>query len=374
MAVRRNRADDDDGGLDSLLDTMTNVVGILVLVLIVTQISVKDVVDQVMKDSNVDAAEIEETQNKLAAVKLEEEDLKRMLIAPDDIDAERQREELQKQKDLLERRKQELAKKKQEQNQFAMKIKDDQAKAQAAKKKIADTEKQRKELQGQLSASLEQRAALKAKLSSTRRRVAPADIKVSIPNPRPPPEGARQLPIVCVGEKVYPINIDVFRKRAEVRAKEIIKRAGLKKDPAKGYDPKRFASFWERLKDQDDWVEVQYYIQGNRYLRLRFVPRDGRGGTDRQLVNPRSKIRSQYLNQLDATKYFARFYVLPDSYDVYLTARRLFNKNNVLSGWEPQSKDYVYSSWVPGGIELGPPIERKPPPPGAKPKPQNLID
>ena len=129
MAVRRNRADDDDGGLDSLLDTMTNVVGILVLVLIVTQISVKDVVDQVMKDSNVDAAEIEETQNKLAAVKLEEEDLKRMLIAPDDIDAERQREELQKQKDLLERRKQELAKKKQEQNQFAMKIKDDQAKA-----------------------------------------------------------------------------------------------------------------------------------------------------------------------------------------------------------------------------------------------------
>ena len=374
MAVRRNRADDDDGGLDSLLDTMTNVVGILVLVLIVTQISVKDVVDQVMKDSNVDAAEIEETQNKLAAVKLEEEDLKRMLIAPDDIDAERQREELQKQKDLLERRKQELAKKKQEQNQFAMKIKDDQAKAQAAKKKIADTEKQRKELQGQLSASLEQRAALKAKLSSTRRRVAPADIKVSIPNPRPPPEGARQLPIVCVGEKVYPINIDVFRKRAEVRAKEIIQRAGLKKDPAKGYDPKRFASFWERLKDQDDWVEVQYYIQGNRYLRLRFVPRDGRGGTDRQLVNPRSKIRSQYLNQLDATKYFARFYVLPDSYDVYLTARRLFNKNNVLSGWEPQSKDYVYSSWVPGGIELGPPIERKPPPPGAKPKPQNLID
>ena len=28
--------DEDDGGLDSLLDTMTNVVGILVLVLIVT--------------------------------------------------------------------------------------------------------------------------------------------------------------------------------------------------------------------------------------------------------------------------------------------------------------------------------------------------
>ena len=36
--MKRTRGtDEDDGGLDSLLDTMTNVVGILVLVLIVTQ-------------------------------------------------------------------------------------------------------------------------------------------------------------------------------------------------------------------------------------------------------------------------------------------------------------------------------------------------
>ena len=371
MARRRTGSDDEDGGLDSLLDTMTNVVGILVLVLIVTQMSVRDVVQQVMEQSNVDAAQLDEAKQKLAEKKQEEEDLQRMLVAPDEIDSEAQKEELKRQKELLERRKKLLADKKKEQNEFAMKIDQDRKTAEENKKQIADTKAKRDQLQMLISTSLEERAKLKAQLSKTPRRQAPADIKVSIPNPRPPPEGAKQVPIVCVGEKVYPVNIEVFRKRAELRAKEIIARNRMKKDPVKGYDPKKFARFWDRMKDQDDLFDVEYYIVGDRHLRLRFKPREGRGGTDRQLVNPRSKIRSLYLNQMDATKYYARFHVLPDSYDVYLTARRLFNKNNVLSGWNPESEGWFYTTWVPGGIELGPPVERKPPPPG---KPQNLID
>ena len=39
--------EDDGDGLDSLLDTMTNVVGILVMVLIATQLGVKDAVDRI---------------------------------------------------------------------------------------------------------------------------------------------------------------------------------------------------------------------------------------------------------------------------------------------------------------------------------------
>ena len=373
MAVkRRSNDDDDDGGLDSLLDTMTNVVGILVLVLIVTQLNVKNVVDQVIKESKVDAEQVEQVKQKLAEVKKDEEELERILISPEEIDSERQKEELQKKKELLERRKKLIAEKEKQKNDYALKIEDDKQKAKENKKKIADTKAKRAELETLISTSLEKRATLKAQLARTPKRQAPSDIKVSIPNPRPPPEGAKQVPIICVGNKVYPLNIDIFRKKAELRAKEIIARARIAKDPVKGYDPQRFSSFWNRLKDQDDLFDVEYYVQDNRHLRLKFVPRDGRGGTDRQLVNPRSKIRSQYLNQLDPTKYYARFYVLPDSYDVYLTARRLFNKNNILSGWDPQSQNYVYTSWVPGGIELGPPIEREPP--KTPPKKQNLID
>ena len=55
--IRRPRNDDDDGGgLDSLLDTMTNVVGILVMVLIATQLGVKDAVTRISDSDVVDPA------------------------------------------------------------------------------------------------------------------------------------------------------------------------------------------------------------------------------------------------------------------------------------------------------------------------------
>ncbi|NND99691.1 MAG: hypothetical protein HKN47_20425 [Pirellulaceae bacterium] len=374
MAVRRSGNDDDDGGLDSLLDTMTNVVGILVLVLIVTQMSVADVVSKVIQENQVDTEQLETVKAELREKKEEEKDLERILISPLDIDSEKQKEELQKKKELLERRKKLLEEKKKEQNQFALKIKEDKAMAEANLKKIADTEAKRNELQTLITTTLDEKAKLEAMLSKTPRKPAPADIKVSIPNPRPPPQGAKQVPIICAENKVYPLNIEVFRKRAELRAKEIIARARIQKDPVKGYDPATFAKFWEKLKDQDMFFDVEYYIVANRHLRLRFIPREGRGGTDRQLINPRSAVRAEYLNLIDPAQYYARFYVLPDSYDVYVTARRLFNKSGLLSGWDPQNQDWQYTSHVPGGIELGPPIEKKPAPPGPPRKPQNLID
>ena len=93
MARRRSGGGDEDGGLDSLLDTMTNVVGILVLVLIVTQLSVQDVVETVLEENQVDVQQIEEAKKQLEEKKKEVEDLERILVAPEDIDSERQKEE-----------------------------------------------------------------------------------------------------------------------------------------------------------------------------------------------------------------------------------------------------------------------------------------
>ena len=50
---KRKTDDDEDGGLDSLLDTMTNVVGILVLVLIVTQLGVSEAITEITSNSTV---------------------------------------------------------------------------------------------------------------------------------------------------------------------------------------------------------------------------------------------------------------------------------------------------------------------------------
>ena len=101
--------DEDDGGLDSLLDTMTNVVGILVLVLVVTQMSIAEVVTKITSENQIDEESLEQLDQQLEIERAELRDLEQILIDPLDIDADRQREELAKKRELLERRKALLA-------------------------------------------------------------------------------------------------------------------------------------------------------------------------------------------------------------------------------------------------------------------------
>ncbi|MCM2372050.1 coiled-coil domain-containing protein [Aporhodopirellula aestuarii] len=376
--MRRKVDDDDDGGLDSLLDTMTNVVGILVLVLIVTQISVADVVTKLTTENQIDDETLAELTQQLVARRQEQDELKRVLIDPLNIDPEQQRRELELKRDLLERRRKELAKKQEEKNQYAMKIEADREQAEKNRKLVADTKAQRDELQVELAQSLERKAELQAKLDSTPKTAAPADIEVSIPNPRPAPSGAKQLVLICAHNELYPLRLDDFRERAEAQARHIIARFKLDRDPAAGIDPKRFTEYWERLSDKDEFFDVEYFVAGERFPRLRFIPRPDDGASEKEIVNPRSRIRSpKLLGAINPEKMYARFFVLPDSFGVYVTARRFFSEAGVLAGWEPQPEDWRYQTGVPGGIELGPPRPPKPTPPpdpDAKPKRPNLID
>ncbi|MGB0762244.1 MAG: hypothetical protein ACPGPS_22030, partial [Rubripirellula sp.] len=243
---------------------------------------------------------------------------------------------------------------------------------------VADTAAKRKELETLISTSLEKKAELAAKLDQTPRVKAPADIQISIPNPRPAPPGIKQLMVICSGNRLYPVNIDAFRKDAELKAKSIINRFNLKRDPVKGIDPAKFKQQYEKLKQQDEFFDVEYYVQGDRWPRFRLIPRENKGGFGKELINPRSRLR-RWFSTVDFTKYYARFYVLPDSFDAYVIARRFFSQKKILAGWDPQNANWTLTSHVPGGIELGPPRPKPPPPPPgtpppAKPKPANVID
>lgn len=369
--MKRPAEDDDDGGLDSLLDTMTNVVGILVLVLIVTQMSVSDVVSRIRSETQVDAEKLAQAKEQLEEKEAEMQELERILVAPDDIDEDKQLEEIQKLKDLIAARERKQKELKQEQSDRGKKLEQQREKAELAKQQLAKMEQDRSKLTTLISTSLERKAQLESMLDKTPVRRAPADIKVSIPNPRPAPPGAKQASFLCAGDSLYPINEEFFRARAVERAKQIAAQIG--KHPTNGIDPEKFKARFERMRaDGDDFFEVEYYVQGNRYPRLRFHPRPRRGAIDTVLVNSNSKIRKLYLNNLDVSKYYARFYVLPDSYDIYLVARRIFQDAGMLAGWDPQAADWIYTTHV-GVVELGPPL---PPNPNPRPpgKPASVID
>ena len=302
----------------------------------------------------------------------EEDELETILVDPLEIDTEKQRQELEKKTSCSERAS-DCSKKKAEKNQYAMKIEQDRERAEKNEKQIAETEKKRKELQTLISASLEKKAKLDAMLDQTPEVDPPADIEVSIPNPRPAPTGAKPFSLVCAENCLYPVNLEYHRKVAEEKAKAIITRFQLNRGPAEGIDPEAFSRYWDRFKDQDDFFDIEYFVRDNRLPRIRLMPRAGRGASEKELLNPRSRIRSKWLAGVDVSQYYARFYVLPDSYDIYVTARRLFADSGMLAGWEPQSASWVLESSVPGGVELGPPRE-KPPAPATPPKPANVID
>ncbi|WP_164100798.1 hypothetical protein [Candidatus Laterigemmans baculatus] len=375
--ARRQTSDDDEGGLDSLLDTLTNVVGILVLVLIVMQMSIADVVARITTENKIDEAKITELTQQLALKTEQKEQLESDLVDPLRIDPERQQQELKLKQELLERRRRLLQEKQQQKNEYALKLEQDRETAEKNRQEIADTEETRKQLEATLAAALDKKAELQAKLATTPRTQAPADVKISIPNPRPAPPGAEPLLILCVEDRLYPMATEFFRKNAEAKAKLLINRFGLDRNPIQGINPEIFTQHWEKLGDQDDFFDVEYYVQDERYPRIRLIPREGRGATIRQLNTRSSRIRSaNYLGAIDPTQSYARFYVLPDSYEAYVLARRFFTEAEMLAGWEPQPADWQYTTSVPGGIELGPPRPKPATPPAPRPpaKPQNVID
>jgi hypothetical protein len=171
------------------------------------------------------------------------------------------------------------------------------------------------------------------------------------------------------------MNIDGIRKTAELRAKDIIVRRKLNLDPARGIDPQAFAKLYTKLNINDDFFDVECYITSNRWPRLKLTPKAQRGADEDEVRRPGSRIR-KIMATLDPTKFYARFNVLPDSFDVYVSSRRTLTDAGVLAGWDPQGPTWTYTTSVPGGIELGPP---RPKPPvattPAKPaKPANVID
>ncbi|MGZ0171511.1 MAG: hypothetical protein ACKVHE_18345 [Planctomycetales bacterium] len=374
--MRAPRKDDDeDGGLDSLLDTMTNVVGILVLVLIVTQLGVSEAINEITANSTVTEEDLEAAKQKLVSLADDKKKLKEQTATLASIDVDAERERLRRLKEQLETRKKLLADQSRAANEFSLKIETDRATATKNTKEIEDTKKKRGELQTMLTASLAKQAELKAKLDKTPRRAAAPAKTVTIPNPRPAPPGARQATFVCSENRVYPMNVDGIRKEAEARAKDIIVRRKLNLDPTKGIDPEAFEKLYKKLNINDDFFDVECYITDNRWPGLKLTPKAKRGADEDEVRRPGSRIR-KIMATLDPKKFYARFYVLPDSFDVYVSSRRALTDAGILAGWDLQGQSWTYTTSVPGGIELGPPRPKPPAPktPATPAKPANVID
>ncbi len=384
--MRRPRNDDEDGGLDSLLDTMTNVVGILVIVLVVTQLGVGDAVERIVEENQVDAEELAKREEELEEKKLERD---RLLAAMDDqqpddsADLAQRLEEKRRQADQQQKVLDQLQEQKEAQEEALAEKTAQEVDAKKREEEIKKANQQRGQLSSE-SKSLEDKIQEQEALldQTPERQVMPAR-EISLPDPKPAPEGAEQLTFICSQNKVYPLptskGIEEIRTLSQTRAVLVARKQQRTFKPAESEGIDRFLDEFNQRPWRDDagYFEVPLANYSGS-PRLVFHPRENGGETEKIVKAPRSRFR-RALQTIDRTKYFIRFYVCADSFDIYMTTRRIVSDMGLLAGWEPQSANWLYTTSLGGDLRLGPPPKPTPPPktppvPAPKRPPANVID
>ncbi len=362
MRPRRKQA---GGSLDSLLDTMTNVVGILVILLVVTQLGVRGAVDRISESDAVDPAALEELQRKADDAARLREDLETRLAAY----VNRNPQELALQIKRLARQ---IASAQADLDalQQARQAKEDEARlaVEEIERQWEEQKKKEEELKQKIAAALEQVQTLEGRLDDTPAREAPPPKIVRLPNPRAAPEGAQPVTFYCRRGRIALLDLPGSQHRAVGWTRAMIIRRKLG-DPAKGIEcDKLFADFnRERFRDRN--FELQLEARG-RYPYIVFVERENFGETTDELLQPGSDYR-QRIASIDPRRFYLRFLVWPDSFAAYIAARRIATEEGLPAGWEPQTRPDEYRVRLESDLRCGPPPPPRPkPPPGEKPAPK----
>ena len=359
--MKPRKSDDDDVNLDSLLDTMTNVVGILLIVLVVTQLGVGEAVKRI--GEAIDPAAMEQAQQSLEELQAQQQQLA-LLDSKDPTERSAHiAAELEKVREKTEQLETELA---------ATQQRIEQQRDTAKKMEVEREELLRREaeLRKQIEEALTQKASLQARLEDMPEQE-PRDLQakvVHLPNPRPAPKGMKPVTLLCREGKLYPLNIDGLRAAAQQHAQEVVQRLRLDRDPEKGIDPEKFVTAFNARKPMDEYFRVTVTAKG-RQPWLVFERRERRGHPVGILAR-RTSPYQKGLQTLDPSKVFARFLVWPDSFETYLEARRVATDYGCLAGWSPQTTPAEYQAPLGGNLPWVRLPEPKPAPKPSPAKPQ----
>jgi hypothetical protein len=366
------RRKSNGGSLDSLLDTMTNVVGILVILLTVTQLGVRDAVNRITSDRTVDPEEYAELQAKLAEVFRTHEELRRRrdALRVDEEDDEDTELELRKVKKNLEDAKHNVNVLQETEDEKRRRREEElRALVEEANRLMEEQKKKEKELVAKVNAVENELARLMALLTDTPvQGPLPAKV-VNLPNPRPAPEGKQRIQFLCREGRVMYIDIEGLQEKCQKRAEYLVRRKALNRDPTAGIDGKQLVDAFNRdstVRDRDFDIEMQ--VQG-RLPRLLLKRKENAGETAEQVKRSGSQFRRQ-IARTDPNKFYVQFLVWPDSFEAYLEARKLASQRGLDAGWRMTSMQGEYPISLGGDLRVGPPPKPQPaPPPEPGPKP-----
>ncbi len=350
---RRSSGNGGGASLDSLLDTMTNVVGILVILLAVTQLGVGDAVKRISeKLPDISEEELAEAERRMAEIERRFRDLQAQLesVQADPVLASNADVDPQQVEKL---------------RQSVEQLRQKRVNIEKLRNDVQQMRKLAKDLERQTEQDLAELQRLKAILENTPEPDAPPPPKVVfLPNPRKAPEKAQPVLFMCRGGRILPIDQQGLQ---ELIQKQIAIVQG--KDKPGTVNCKRLVDHFASRNIGDRWFRLRAVVN-NGVPQFELEPRDNAGDTLERLRRSTSAFRT-LLRKIDPSRQYIRFLVWSDSFDVYLEARRLASERNVLAGWVPFDTN---AKWrLNAGVRVTCSDQPPPPPPPPSQKPKPLV-
>ncbi len=291
--MARRKRGGDAVSLDSLLDTMANVVGILVLLLVVVQVSVGGALERIMGDvERPTAAQLEaaEADWLLASDELEEREAEwQSLGAPALGD-------------------------------------DDEEKLARARAKLDEVELALAAAQGELT-------RVEVALDRAGDQPFESERVVRLPDPRPPPRGAEEINFFCRYERINHASLPRLFSALDSGWRESIGANSWDQNiPRSEFG--RVIDFFRQRKVGDGpyrWM-VRPDRRGARIEAVLQWDDPGAGLTAKDLRDEHSSFAIR-LQSLRKDSHYLRFYVWGDSFEVYLAARRIAEDAGFAVGW-----------------------------------------
>lgn len=315
--------------MDSLMDTLTNVVGILIIILILVQINVSHALKKIVSELPPITVEEHQKLTQQAAEQKKEHEKLKALMQTVVAETETKRKELEKVTPELA-----ALETTAKQNTVPMLDLDTLQKQIEEKKKIVEKEKQ------EASALLAEQQRLKGLLDTTPVVAPPAGKVVRIPNSRPVPEKAKMERYLIAGGQLFHLDIDAAMKLIMTELQST--RDRLERERTKAADGSRKIIYDQdkvvkhfaqrRLSYRNLDIKVPYNRPWTR-LNMQLVPRAGQG----EAIEAAAQLTSRFQNDLRRFKTgntVVWFYVARDSFDTYLRARDICDAIGVPAGWE----------------------------------------
>ena len=363
--MKRKRKD-DAGSLDSLLDTITTVVGILIILLIVVQLGADSAVNRIVEERKKEDAEA-----------MMEERTKRF---------EKQRQDLLDEKKKVQEK---LASENKSQAKLIQEISQLENELAAKKKAMPPAPPKLQNLRQEKTKLDNDKKAIELKVKKVKGLLAKApkpsgqtlSKEVSLPDPKPAPPKAKPFRFLCRGGKIFPLD----DPRLINRVTQEIQKAGIKPNKAKEYDGKKIIAHFAKVKPGDPFFHAKPRIDGSKRIIFDLQKKSAAGEDEEALVKPNSKYLAA-LKTISPKTHYLQFEVFEDSFAAYLSARDLASKRNFPAGWKPVSRgpdtDSTLGLWTMYDLGRAALIASRPPPkpkpPTGKPappkKPANVLD